>query len=61
MLKKGRRSPLGLEWTTAQSSVSVAGEAGDSSCCSSHALHNEILERRPDLHKVYILATHAEQ
>jgi hypothetical protein len=26
--------------------------SGDSSCCSSHALHNEILVRRPDLHKV---------
>ena len=26
--------------------------SGKSSCVSSHALHNEILRRRPDLHKV---------
>ncbi|CAL8464285.1 g3820 [Coccomyxa elongata] len=31
---------------------SQALSGGDSSCCSSHALHNEILDRRPDLHKI---------
>ncbi len=28
--------------------------AGASSCCSSHALHNEILRRRPDLYEVHL-------
>ncbi|EIE18633.1 Clavaminate synthase-like protein [Coccomyxa subellipsoidea C-169] len=31
---------------------SQAPTGGDSSCCSSHALHNEILSRRADLHRV---------
>ncbi|KAK9794591.1 hypothetical protein WJX73_001229 [Symbiochloris irregularis] len=31
---------------------SQAKTGGKSSCVSSHALHNEILKRRPDLHKV---------
>lgn len=47
-------APLSLLQCEGWRSCEVAGvaRAGVSSCCSSHALHNEILERRPDLHKV---------